>query len=165
MPSGMAAMVRDLANTVNIADDELVRAPLSATGFVGVIFVKGKYQARVQVPGDGRGGIKKRKQHSVPGLFNTAEEAARYRVALIKELKAENEGKIHTPIKQNKEHKTRKPKQQPLLPAAPQPAALLQPPMATAMATPLTMPMSHLPLAWAPMPLPMQQIGYMPPRF
>ena len=55
----------------NITDEELQLAPLSKTGYVGVIEVGLKYQARIQVPGDGRGGIAKRrqyKQYSVPGL-------------------------------------------------------------------------------------------------
>ena len=49
------------------------------TGFVNVVEVKGKYQARLQVPGDGRGGSMTRKQHALPGLFglfDTAEDAA-----------------------------------------------------------------------------------------
>ena len=46
------------------------------TGFVNVVEVKGKYQARLQVPGDGRGGSMKRKQHALPGLFDTVEDAA-----------------------------------------------------------------------------------------
>ena len=54
----------------------LKRNPYSDTGFVGVIKIKGKFQARLQVPGDGRGGSKKRKQHSLPGLFDTVEDAA-----------------------------------------------------------------------------------------
>ena len=48
-----------------------------------VIPVKGKFQARLQVAGDGRGGVKKRKQHSLPGLFSTALEAAQF-LALFK---------------------------------------------------------------------------------
>ena len=55
---------------------QLERSPRSRTGFVNVIEVKGKYQARLQVPGDGRGGCTKRKQYSLPGLFDTPEEAA-----------------------------------------------------------------------------------------
>ena len=53
MPSGMAAEMRALVATENIGDDELKLAPLSKTGFVGVIEVGLKYQARIQVPGDG----------------------------------------------------------------------------------------------------------------
>ena len=53
-------------------------------------------------------------------------------------------------------------KKQPAQPAAPQP---LQSPMPTAMGMPLAMPlpMWHLPFA-AVSPLPMQQLGYTPPR-
>ena len=76
MPSGMAAEMRALVATENFTDDELQLAPLSKTGYVGVIEVGLKYQARIQVPGDGRGGTKKRRQYSVPGLFDTAKEAA-----------------------------------------------------------------------------------------
>ena len=54
----------------------LQRNELSLTGFVNVIEVKGKFQARLQVPGDGRGGSKKRKQVPLPGIFDSAEDAA-----------------------------------------------------------------------------------------
>ena len=45
-------------------------------GFVGVSKVGNKYQARLQVPGDGRGGLKKRRQVPLPGPWDTAEDAA-----------------------------------------------------------------------------------------
>ena len=53
-------------------------------GFIGVIKVGNKFQARLQVPGDGRGGSKKRKQHSLPGLFDTAEDAAVMRMLVTR---------------------------------------------------------------------------------
>ena len=56
----------------------------SQTGYKNVIEIKGKYQARLQVKGDGRGGERKRKQHSLPGLFDTALEAALY-LAFVKQ--------------------------------------------------------------------------------
>ena len=78
MPSGMAAEMRAALPTLDRDGLVLKRSPLSKTGFVNVIEVKGKYQARLQVPGDGRGGAKKRKQQALPGLFDTAEDAAVY---------------------------------------------------------------------------------------
>ena len=76
MPSGKAAAIREAVAKENRADLQLERTPWGKTGFVNVVEVKGKYQARLQVPGDGRGGSVKRKQHPLPGLFDTAEEAA-----------------------------------------------------------------------------------------
>ena len=78
MPSGMAAEMREAVDQENKEDLQLEKSPWSKTGFKNVIEIKGKYQARLQVPGDadGRSGITKRKQHALPGLFNTAEDAA-----------------------------------------------------------------------------------------
>ena len=86
--------MRALVATENVADDELELAPLSKTGYVGVIVVGLKYQARIQVPGDGRGGTKKRRQYSVPGLFDTAKEAAVIRAAFTKGMKESNDGRL-----------------------------------------------------------------------
>ena len=166
MPSGLAAEMRALVATENVADDELELAPLSKTGHDGVMEVGLKYQARIQVPGDGRGGTKKRtRQYSVPGLFDTAKEAAIIRVLIIKGMKESNAGRLFVPPKQDKQHRPRTVKTQPAVPAAatPQPEPLQQP-MATAVAMPLSMPMWQLPVA-AVLPLPMQQLGYFPPRF
>ena len=163
MPSGLAAMARELLNTYNIEDDELQRAPLTATGFVGVIKVGDKYQARLQVRGDGRGGTKKRKQHSLPGLFDTAKDAAISRAAVMKSMIQER-GEVYEPPKLNKAHKPRTLKQPKQRAAAPQPLEPQQQPMPSAMAMPLAMPMWHVPFA-ALSPLPMQPIGYTPPRF
>ena len=154
--------------TYDIAHDELQLNPLSATGYVGVINVKGKYQARIQVPGDGRGGTTKRRQHSLPGLFDTALEAAIYRAAVVKGIAGglrNAEGKLEAPPRLNKVHKKRTPKQA----ATPQPRQQpmqqgLMESMPTAMAVPMPMPMAHLPCAVAS-PLPMQALCYVPPRF
>ena len=48
--------------------------PGSKTGYLGVIEVKGKFQGRLQVKGDGRGGVRKRKQYSLPVLFDTPKD-------------------------------------------------------------------------------------------
>ena len=88
MPSGMAAQVRELLASSDKTGLVLERAPpgsRSSTGFVNVIKVKRWYQARLQVKGDGRGGEKKREQVALPGLFETAEEAAQL-LALIKKM-------------------------------------------------------------------------------
>ena len=165
MPSGMAAEMRDFVAAMSAADrDALVleRSPWSNTGFINVIKVKNKFQARLQVPGDGRGGTKKRKQCSLPGLFDTAEEAAIHLAAYKKALKKEGEP-ISSPVKLDKKHKKRAVRSAVLL----QPPRLVEPqqqPMATAMATPLYVPMFHVPFATVS-PLPMQPIGYVPPRF
>ena len=143
-----------------VARGELVlkRSVYSKTGFTNIITIKGKFQARLQVPGDGRGGTQnqKRKQYALPGLFDTAEDAAIFLAATESSMRAACEGKLIAPPKQDKEHKPRTTKQ----PAAPQP----QQPMATAYAMPLYMPMSHLPVA-AASPLPMQPLSYVPQPF
>ena len=92
--------MRVLVATENVANDELELAPLSKTGHVGVIEVGLKYQAYIQVPGDRRGGTKKRRQYSVPGLFNTAKEAAIIRASIIKGMKESNDGRVFAPPKQ-----------------------------------------------------------------
>ena len=86
---------------------QLERSPRSRTGFVNVIEVKGKYQARLQVPGDGRGGCTKRKQYSLPGLFDTPEEAAVLLAAIKRDMKASTGGKLIAPPKIDKPHKPR----------------------------------------------------------
>ena len=164
MPSGKAAEMRALVATENVADDELKLAPRSKTGYIGVIVVGLKYQARIQVPGDGRGGTAKRRQYSVPGLFDTAKEAAIIRASIMKGMLESNAGRLFVPPKQNKQHKARTVKTQPTPAAASPPPVPLQQPMATTVAMPLSVPMWQLPFA-AVSPLPMQQIGYFPPRF
>ena len=75
----------------------LERNPWSCTGFKGVIKVGNKFQARLQVPGDGRGGEKKRKQHSLPGLFDTAEDAA-VLLAVVKRGLTQGRGRRENPL-------------------------------------------------------------------
>ena len=107
MPSGRAAAMREAVRTENRENLELERTPWNNTGFVNVIKVKNKFQARLQVPGDGRGGSTKRKQHSLPGLFDTAEEAAVMLAIIKREMKASTGGKLFAPPKINKPHKPR----------------------------------------------------------
>ena len=63
-------------------------SPISATGYTNVIEIKGKYQARLQVKGDGRTGVAEcgsasstRSRASL--FFDTALEAAQY-LAFVK---------------------------------------------------------------------------------
>ena len=162
MRSALAAQSRAFVAALSAAQRaelELKRNPYSDTGFVGVIKVKGKFQARLQVPGDGKGGTKKRKQHSLPGLFDTAEDAA-VNLAVIKKALKDAGEEASTPPKQNKKHKPRQTKQ----PAAqPQPQPLQPRPTATAMAMPMFAPMFNVPFATVS-PLPMPQLGYAQPR-
>ena len=136
------------------------RSVWSKTGFVGVIKVKGgRFQARVQVRGDGRGGVRKRRQHSLPGLFDTAYEAALCRAAYLKSAGPDCTPTDLLPVTQDKQHKSRKPLAKP--PPVHNTPVQLQPPqmpMASALAMPLPMPMAHLPLATAT-PMPMQPFG------
>ena len=74
MPRKMGAELR-----VQIAledREQLQRSPWNNTGFVGVSKVGNKYQTRLQVPEDGRGGLKKRRQVPLPGPWDTVEDAA-----------------------------------------------------------------------------------------
>ena len=99
--------MREAVAKENRADLQLERTPWGKTGFVNVVEVKGKYQARLQVPGDGRAGSLKRKQHALPGLFDTAEEAAVWLAVVKRDMKAHNNGKLVAPPKQDKPHKQR----------------------------------------------------------
>ena len=79
MPSGMATDMRAFVAAMSPAERAalvLEKSPWSRTGYVNVIQVKKWFQARIQVPGDGRGGSKKRKQCALAGLFDTPEEAS-----------------------------------------------------------------------------------------
>ena len=71
MPKRMGAEMRELIMVEDRSQLQLERSVWNNTGFVNVNQVGNKYQARLQVPGDGRGGAKKRRQHSLPGLFST----------------------------------------------------------------------------------------------
>ena len=161
MPNGLAAEARHCVAALSAAERAalvLKKNPYSGTGFVGVIMVKNKYQARLQVPGDGKGGSKKRKQCSLPGLFETAEEAAILLAGYKKALKEKGEA-VCSPPKLDKKHA---PRTKPAVPAAPLPLQPRQLPMATAMAMPMPMPMMQLPIAVAS-PLAMQPLGYAQP--
>ena len=88
-------MPRVLAETMRAAlalenRDQLVleKNPWNKTGFTGVSKIGKHYFARINVPGDGRGGTKKRRQHSLPCGFDTAEEAAQSRALIMKGFKA-----------------------------------------------------------------------------
>ena len=149
--------MRDEIWKENWAELELERTPWGKTKFVNVIEVKGKYQARLQVPGDGRGGCTKRKQYSLPGLFDTPEEAAVLLAAIKRNMKASTGGKLIAPPKIDKPHKPRARQAVPNV-ASPVPAQLPQSPVATASAVPMLIPMLHMPFAVA-LPLPMQPLG------
>ena len=136
---------------------QLERSGWNKTGFTGVSKVGNGYQARIQVPGDGRGGSKKRRQHSLPGLFDTAEDAAVMRAVIIRGFKNSGDGKVHSPPKQNKKHKPRVQPPQPAQPAL----EPMQMPVATAMALPLANMMPLVPLVPAT-PLPMQPLLFAP---
>ena len=62
MPGRLAELHSDVRSMVATLDKRrfrLEKNPTSATGYINVIKVKGKFQARLQVPGDGRGGERK----------------------------------------------------------------------------------------------------------
>ena len=157
MPSGLAVAAREAVAKENRDELQLERTPWGKTGFVNVIEVKGKYQARLQVPGDGRGGCTKRKQYSLPGLFDTPEEATVLLAAIKRDMKASTGGKLIAPPKIDKPHKPRARQAVPNV-ASPVPAQLPQSPVATASAVPMLIPMLHMPFAVA-LPLPMQPLG------
>ena len=139
----------------------LERTVWTETGFVNVQKIGDKFRARLQVPGDGRSGTLKRKQYPVPGIFNTAEDAAVALAITKRDMKASNGGKLVIPPKQNKPRKSggKKPLQ-PVL-AAPQHVEA-QMPMATAMAMPIPSRMLHVPLV-AASPLPMLPLCFAAP--
>ena len=160
MPRLADAELRAMIAAEDRSQLQLEQSPWNRTGFVGVIQVGGKYYSRLQVAGDGRGGVKKRRQVSLPGPWDTAEDAAVVRAVMIRGFKESGDGKIHSPPKQNKPHKPRAVKRSE--PAAAQPAfEPVQTPMATAMAVPLAAMMPHAPIACAT-PLPMQPLLFAP---
>ena len=122
MPKRMSATVREAIMTEDRSKLDLKRSVWNDTGFVNVIKVGDKYQARLQVPGDGRGGTKKRRQHALPGLFDTAEDAAVMLAVIKRGFENEGDGKMHSPPKQNKQHKSRA-----KLPKAPRPLPMPEP--------------------------------------
>ena len=163
MPSGMAAATREFVARLDKTGLVLERNRYSTTGFTNVIKVKNKFQARLQVKGDGKGGVRKRKQYSLPGLFDTAQEAAEM-LALAKrdglQFICDEDG---IPRKQQEQRKPRKKPEQP----PPRPVTVAQllpmqmPAVAMATAMPIASPMMHVPLVTVS-PLPMRPLGLMP---
>jgi len=140
--------MRELIAKEDRAELELERTPWGRTGFVNVVKVKNKFQARLQVPGDGRGGCAKRKQHSLPGLFDTAAEAAVMLAVVKRNMRASNGGKLFVPPKQDKPHKQRSSQLEAPPPAAPMLEPLSMPaqrPLAVAHAVSMPLPMLHVP--------------------
>jgi hypothetical protein len=157
----MAVDCRELVETLRGRSDLVPKKSVGgSTGYVNVIKVGEWYQARLQIPGDGRGGEKKRKQHSLPGIFKEAEDAALYLAFITKDM-LEKHGCLVVPPKLDKQHKPRTPKE---AAAPPLPLQPVNTPPVTTMAVPLSMPMWQLPFA-AASPLPMQPLAYVPPRF
>ena len=69
MPRKMRAELRAQIALEDREQLQLERSPWNNTGFVGVSKVGNEYQARLQVPGDGRGGLKKRRQAAGKFLY------------------------------------------------------------------------------------------------
>ena len=141
----------------------LPRSAMSKTGFVNIIKVKNGFQARLQVPGDGRGGTRKRKQVPLPGLFEEAEDAAVFLASFKRGyeergLTAAEAADLLEPV--DKKHKPRKPKQPAVSPSPAIPVSW-EPPV-TGHAMPIPFLMQHAPLV-AATPLPMQSLRYTPP--
>ena len=75
MPGRLADLhddVRKMVAELDRRDLIIQKNPTSITGYTNVIKVGKKFQARLQVPGDGRGGTRKRAQYSLPTTFDTA---------------------------------------------------------------------------------------------
>ena len=161
MPRGQAAAMREAVAKENVAELVLERSPWNDTGFVGVQKAGKMFRARLQVPGDGRGGTTKRKQHHVPGLFYTAEEAAVALAILKRDIKARNGGKVVVPVKQYQPRKSsgKEPSNATSAPLLPVVAHEL---MATAMTLPIPSLMLHVPIVTAS-PLPMLPLGVAAP--
>ena len=153
--------MRERAAKENRAELVLERTVWTEIGFVNVQKIREKFRARLQVPGDGRGGTLKRNQYPVPGIFNTAEDAAVALAITKRDMKASNGGKLVIPEKQNK---PRKPSgKKPLQPAlAAQRVVEAQMPLTTAMAMPIPSHMLHVPLV-AASPLPMLPLCFAAP--
>ena len=161
MPSGKAAEMRATLPTLDRTGLVLERSEKSKTGFTNIIEVGGLFQARLQVPGDGRGGSKKRKQVPLPGVFKEAEDAAVFLASFKKGMKeaglsaAEAAEQIEP---QDKKHKPRKPEQPAVPPTLPMFA--LEPPV-TVVGMPIPFAMHHAPFV-AASPLPMQPLRFAP---
>ena len=157
MPSGLAAAVRQQLAMADKAGLLLEKSPYSKTGYTNVIKVRGKYQARLQVKGDAE---RKRYQHPLPGLFETALEAAEYLAIVKRDFGADS---VTPPPKQIEHRKPRskQPEAQPVATLPPQP---VHTPMAVAMAMPVASPMVHVPFVVASPLLTVQPAAcYTPP--
>ena len=163
MPREAAVAMRERVAKENRAELVLERTVWTETGFVNVQKIGDKFRARLQVPGDGRSGTLKRKQYPVPGIFNTAEDAAVALAITKRDMKASNGGKLVIPEKQNKPRKSSGKK--PLQPALAAPRVVeAQMPLTTAMAMPIPSHMLHVdvPLV-AASPLPMLPLCFAAP--
>ena len=159
MPSGIAEAVRKQVARADKSGLAVQKSPYSATGYTNVIKVKGKYQARLQVKATAE---RKRYQHPLPGLFDTALEAAQYLAMVKRDFGAAG---VQPPPKQIENRKPRsKPQQaepeQPASVAMSLPLVDKMPAVAVAMGTPIPFAMMHAPLV-AATPLAMQP--YTPP--
>ena len=157
MPSGMAAAVRQQVASADKANLVLEKNPYSSTGFTNVIKVRGKFQARLQVKGDGQ---RKRYQHPLPGLFDTAQEAAEYLAMVKRDFGADG---VTPPPKQIEHCKPRKkpaqlkPMQAADVLEAQSSTIAFAVPTTVATATPIHFPMLNVPLVAAtPLPTPAQ---------
>jgi hypothetical protein len=132
--------MRELIMVEDRSQLQLERNVWSSTGFKHVIKVGQKFQARLQVPGDGRGGLKKRRQHALPGLFDNAEDAA-VMLAMIKRsftFSSEGDGNGCTPHR-SRTRRTKAALSKPAKPCVPAQLAFgpVQSPVATTMAVPV----------------------------
>jgi hypothetical protein len=107
MPSGIAEAVRRQVAAASKADLVVQESRGSRTGYTNVIEVRGKYQARLQVKGNGQ---RKRYQHPLPGLFDTALEAAQYLAMLKRDFGPGGVPPLAKQIEQRK-LRTKKPQQ------------------------------------------------------
>ena len=157
MPSGIAEAVRKQVAQADKTGLVLERSPYSSTGFTNVIKVKNKYQARLQMKATAE---RKRYQHPLPGLFDTAEEAAEYLAIVKRDFGPDG---VEPPPRQNQPSKPRS------KPAKAQPVTMPQvietatsvTDVPRAMASPIPFAMMHAPLV-AVTPLPVQPC-YVPP--
>ena len=103
----------------------------------------------------------------MPGLFDTAKEAAIIRASIMKGMKESNDGRLFVPPKQDRQQCTshalsRSSPQRQQQQRRRQHHCSSHWPLRTTVAVPLSTPMWQLPFA-AVSPLPMPQIGYFPP--
>ena len=162
MPSGMAAEMRAALPTMDRSGVVLQRSTKSKTGFVNVIEVGGKFQARLQVPGDGRGGTRKRKQVPLPGIYDTADDAAFALASFKKGMHEAGFSAAEAADKFEPKDKKHKPRSKPQQPAVPPtlPMFAMEPPV-TVVGMPIPFTMHHMPFV-AASPLPMQPLRFAP---